>query len=107
MIYPYKCENCEIDFEVVRHHSKYNPNEKCPDCDKPSIRIFTPPQVPKVEKHEYNPAFGCVVKGKRHRNELAKQRGLIEVGNESLSSLHKSHEKTKQEKLDNNWKGVI
>ena len=57
----------------------------------------------KVENAEYNPAFGQVVKNKNHRNELAKQRGLIEIGNEKPSTLHKHAENTKLENAKRRW----
>ena len=35
----------------------------------------------------YNPALGCETKGERHHNQLLKERGLVEVGNDPCNHL--------------------
>ena len=54
----------------------------------------------KVEHAEYNPGLGCVVKNRTHRAELARQRGLVEVGNDiSADNMLKQAEQTLEKKL--------
>jgi hypothetical protein len=45
------------------------------------------PIVDKMEA-EYYPSLGTVVKSKKHRKELIKRNGLIEVGNEKPATVH-------------------
>jgi hypothetical protein len=80
--------------------------ENCPDCGNILTRVysFTHFIGAKVENREYNPALGCVVNNSKHRAEIAKRRGLIEVGNEKPESLQKAAEKTMADKLS--WENV-
>lgn len=61
-------------------------NEFCPNCAAPAERKFVPSRVhftgTKVQHAEYNPGLGAVVKDAQHRAELAKRKGLVEVGND-------------------------
>lgn len=46
----------------------------------------------KVEHAEYNPGLGCITKNSKHRAEIAKRKGLVEVGNEDVSNWRKRSE---------------
>ena len=84
--------------------------EHCPKCHEPSARIFIPRSVffsgTKVENPEYNPGLGCIVRNSSHRKELAKQKGLIEVGNEKPETLHKIYDKAREERFEKSWAEV-
>jgi len=54
----------------------------------------------KVEHAEWNPGLGCITKSKRHREEIARQRGLIEVGSESPESIRQHYERERREKRE-------
>jgi len=104
MIYEYKCPQCETKFDVVKHHNDYNREEHCPNCDDEAARVFSTPYIPKAYHAEYNQGLGCVVKSKKHKEEICKRKGLIEVGSEKLDTIHKESEKTHKQKLS--WEGV-
>lgn len=86
MTYEYQCVKCEHTFDVIKPVKEIDVNEFCPKCEAPAERKFTPLKIhlfgTKVEDAEYNPALGQVVKGKRHREEIAKRKGLVEIGND-------------------------
>lgn len=47
--YPYECQSCEHQFELVMKMSEYDTSVKppCPECgaEERSVRIFTPPMI--------------------------------------------------------------
>lgn len=59
-----------------------------------------------VQSPEYNPGLGQVVKNKRHREEIAKEKGLTEVGNEKTESIHKHYDNERADKLKKSWDKV-
>lgn len=58
-----------------------------------------------MQSAEFNHGLGCVIHSKREREEIAKQKGLIEVGNESTDTLYREsvvkREIEKQKEWDN------
>ena len=87
MKYEFYCAQCnaidEVERPVIDAHLPY----QCPDCNGTTRRNYTPPQV--VTKGEqvkyYHPAFGRVMSDSEAQAE-AKQRGWVEVGNESVAN---------------------
>jgi putative FmdB family regulatory protein len=108
MIYSYECEKCDEEHEIVKPAEHYNRPEACPRCGFSLNKIFSTFQFfgAKNEDPEYNHGLGQVIKNKRERKEIAKQKGLIEVGNESVESLHKHATLSRQEKLKRSWDEV-
>ena len=106
-IYEWRCQKCDIQFETVQSIKEYNGKTSCVTCgNETSERILSADVYfigAKVESAEYNPAFGQVVKNKRHREELAKARGLIEIGNEKPDKIHKKFESDRIEKRKKEW----
>ncbi len=100
MVYPYSCAKCDIEFDVVKHHSKSSSKEKCPECKRVAKRIYTAPFFTgtKVEDAEYNPGLGIVTKNSRHRKEEARARGLEEIGNEKPTSTREHFQKVREAK---------
>jgi 4-hydroxy-3-methylbut-2-en-1-yl diphosphate synthase IspG/GcpE len=85
VIYPYVC-NCGNTFEVIKPVSLYDREEECWKCGEIAKRVIsnsTSFYGAKVEDAEYCPAMGCIVKNSAHRKQIAKDLGLIEVGNDS------------------------
>jgi putative FmdB family regulatory protein len=102
MVYEYYCESCNIAFDVVKSTSEYNSKEYCQSCLGNTVKLFSRPQLIGLsDRAEYNPAFGCIVKNKQHRNELAKRHGFIEVGNEKVDFT-----KQREDKRAKNWESV-
>lgn len=106
MTYEYSCTNatCLNRFDVIKSVKDMDVNEFCPICAHGAERKFVPSRVyfskTSVEHAEYNPGLGCVVKNRQHREELAKQRGLVEIGNDYSSPevIHKEMD-TKREEI--------
>lgn len=108
MVYPYLCKKCDLEFDVVKHHSLSSKKEKCPECKKVADRIWPRPLFigTSVENAEYNPGLGVVTKGKRDREEQAKRQGLVEVGNEKPQVLRKHYANEREAKRRKNYDGI-
>jgi putative FmdB family regulatory protein len=104
MTYEYHCEKCQDTFDVIKTVKEINENEFCPHCKSEGVRRFIPSRVffsgTRVEHAEYNPGLGEVVRNKAHREELAKRKGLIEIGNDfkSPDSIQNKFDKERAEK---------
>lgn len=108
--YIFSCSKCDKDFDVIMSIKEYERRAECPTCHNVSTdRVYTPDFHfigAAVQNAEYNPAFGQVVKNSRHRNELAKEKGLIEIGNEKPETVHKHYEQARADKLKKSWDDV-
>lgn len=93
MIYPYRCDACGHTWEVIKRVAEIDNAESCPTCSCLGVRFIASRQTfynEKVEDAYYCPALGTIVKNKAHRNKIAKDRGLIEIGNDDPpSNAHK------------------
>lgn len=94
MIYEYECEECNIKRDVIKPVREYNTPEKCFECGKGMRKLISisRPIVDSMQP-EYYHSLGTVVKSKRHRRELMKARGLVEVGSEKPNTVHSSMDK--------------
>lgn len=103
MIYEYSCTHCGECFDVIKVVADMDRAEYCKACNQIAKRQFVPSRLhlsgTKVEHAEYNPGLGCVTKSKRHRAEIAKQKGLVELGNEKPDSIHKHFDGEREQKL--------
>jgi putative FmdB family regulatory protein len=94
MIYDYRCYGCEKDVEVIKPMSECSRRETCPDCLKELSRLYRLGHSQKVLKTDFpyfHHGLGHWVDGDRHGQKIAKQRGLIEVGNERQETFLKPH----------------
>lgn len=109
MTYEYRCTKCMSHFDVIKSVKDIDVNEFCPTCESPSERLFIPQRVffsgTRVEHAEYNPGLGAVVKNKRHREDLAKRKGLVEVGSDfkSAESMNQYFDSSREEKIKKRW----
>jgi hypothetical protein len=71
-------------------------------------KVFTLPTlaISKTEFPEFNPAFGEVIKGKYHRKEMAKRKGMIEIGNENIDKIDADFTKRKEEDNRRGWENL-
>lgn len=112
MVYAYRCEPCRHQFDVYKRASAMTDPEMCPKCGVEAKREFVPRNVylskTKVQHAEYNPGLGCIVKNERHRKELCKQKGLVEVGNDFKSGdgMHAHHDKARSDAWERGWDAV-
>lgn len=104
MTYVYHCRKCGQSFDVIKSVRDMEVSENCIYCGEFADRQFVPSKIhlmhTKVEHPEYNPGLGCIVRNKDHRAQIAKERGLIEVGNESSENWGKKLAKEKEEKQE-------
>lgn len=109
-LYKYECQDCQIINDIVKPMSESSREEKCDKCSTILRRIYTSFHVigASVENAEYNPGLGCVVKNKRHREEIAKQRGLTEIGNDfgSGEKMQKHFEKKRKDEREKAWDNI-
>lgn len=102
MIYEFACSACCNKFDVWKPVSEFTREAAC-ECGGTAQLVIHPPRGfinAAVEHAEYNPGLGCVVKNRTHRAEVAKRRGLIEVGNDATSEgMHKAADETLKQKL--------
>ena len=112
MIYEYDCKHCSNNFDVPKSYKEMEKIENCPDCGKIADRVkFSRTTYlcnTSVENAEYNPGLGAVVKNKKHRAELAKQKGLVEVGNDYKSgeANQKHFDDKRSAKREKGWADV-
>lgn len=71
------------------------------------MRAFAPSRIhivgAKVTHAEYNPGLGCIVKNKRHKEELCRQMGVQEIGNEKTEKIHKHYDQVRADKHKRGW----
>lgn len=106
MIYEYECERCNRHFDVAKSVRDMDSPETC-KCGGNAHYVFVPSRVlfsgEKVQEAEYNPGLGCITKNKKHRDEIARQKGVVEVGNETPESLHKMHDAERERRREKAW----
>ena len=96
MLYEYECIDCGVSLDVVRSVDDRDlpvehPEGKCNGQMKRLITVKT--HLLGVNEQEYySQALGQWVHGKSHARRIAKDKGLIEVGNEKVEN----HLKPKQ-----------
>ncbi len=104
MRYPYYCVKCDSTTEVEKPLADIDRREEC-DCGQIMARCISEKISFKGEKVEDNqtywhPSLGCEVRSESHAKQIAKNRGLIEVGTESMDHLRpetKSYELTRRD----------
>jgi hypothetical protein len=76
-------------------------------CGSYSVRKFVPSRIylnnTAVEHPEFNHGLGCVTKNNRHASQIAKDRGMIEVGNENMSKHRKEAAKEREKTRQKGW----
>lgn len=95
MLYEFRCSSCVKSFDVVRPVSEYDAAAFCPDCGHEGTRVPFPRKLhltgTKVQEKYFNPALGCVTTDSEAK-QIAKERGMIEVGNERVEKHVKPEE---------------
>ena len=108
-IYDYSCELCGKEYEVYKSIKEYDAKDPCPLCGKVGSRILSCSIQflgTKIEDAEFNIGLGKITKSKKHRDELAKQMNLIEVGNENPEKIHDKFDKQREEKRIRSWEEI-
>jgi putative FmdB family regulatory protein len=113
MTYEYTCQVCDHEFDVIKTVAEMEREERCPECESYSKRAFVPRRIflsgTKVQHAEWNPAFGCVVKNDYHRSELAKEKGVVEIGNDykSPETIHKEFDEKRADRNERRYQKAL
>ena len=100
-LYDYECKK-HGDYAIYRSIKTYDGKDPCPKCGVAGLRVLKPGFQfigAAVQHAEFNPGLGCVVKNKKHRDEIAKSKNLIEVGNEKPQSLRRYAQQERENKI--------
>lgn len=108
--YLYACPSCATGFDVIKSMSQLDRDEECPACKR--VCASKDRQMPRVNfsgagdwnTQGFHPALGCYTSSNKHARDIAKRRGLIEVGNEKPEAIHKACEKQRAETREQRWK---
>jgi putative FmdB family regulatory protein len=109
-VYPYKCTTCPHHFDVAKSVRQIDDPETCPKCQSDSKRYLVAVNFNGAsdwDKAEYNPGLGCIVKNTKHRERIAKARGLIELGNEDVSKYITRQEQKVAAEQDANTEAAL
>lgn len=113
MKYPYRCEKCGHDFDVIKSVREIDNPESCKKCGSTAQRYIARGGdfygANDWDKAEFNPAFGCVVKNRQHKRELLRKfagEGKVfeEIGNEPVEKMHSHFEKVREERRNDRWR---
>jgi hypothetical protein len=81
--------------------------EACTKCNAPDARRYLVPVnfngASDWDKTSWNPGLGCITKSNAHAAKIAKERGLIEVGNEDLGKTMASQERKLEQTTNDNF----
>jgi putative FmdB family regulatory protein len=105
--YEYHCDYCDTTFEVIKQVKDYDREETC-KCGSKAEKNFSKAihlTGTSVQHPEYNPAFGCIVKNKKHRDDLAKKHNVEEIGNDYKhpDNIRKEFEEKRETKRKQMW----
>lgn len=109
-VYDYECQQCSNTFDVAKALADLNRSEACPECTShQTSRVISRTHfygASDWDKAEYNPAFGKVIRNKIHRAKEAKERGMIEVGDEPVEKIHKHFDDQLEKDANDRWDKV-
>ncbi len=96
-------------WEVVCPMADRDNPSSCPKCGEPGTKQLSAPNIDKVaasswNQASYNPGLGCWTNSWKHGRQIAKARGLEEVGNDSADKIHKDAEKAREDIREQRWK---
>lgn len=108
-VYLYECPSCNTQQDVVKTMSEIDRTEVCKcgqslDSSARKINFLGSFLYEKVEDAEYNQGLGCVTYGRKHRAEIAKRKGLVEIGNdESPDQSYRRFEAQREQASNKRW----
>lgn len=108
--YPYRCTSatCDHVFDVVKSLSEIDRPETCEKCSTACERFIGNTSfygASDWDKAEYNPGLGCVTRNSLHRKQIAKERGLHEVGNDYAcpDKMISAADKAREQRHNDAW----
>jgi putative FmdB family regulatory protein len=111
--YGYICKDGHR-FDIIKSVRMIDDPESCPDCQsletKREIQRTTFYGASDWDNVTYNPGLGCVTRNAKDAARKAKERGLVEVGNEDLGKTIAAQERkleaTTEEKFESSFKSM-
>jgi putative FmdB family regulatory protein len=104
-IYEYRCEQ-EHAWEVIKPMSASQDSEACRECGALGKKVparFGFTGAGDWNRQEFNHGLGCVATPKQ-AEKIAKDRGLIAVGNESPDKMHAKFDKDRADKREQRYR---
>lgn len=105
MIYEHHCEPCGLNFDDSRSAEEFRKPAPCPQCQQPAPRVPFPRRTylanTAVQERYFSQALGQVVT-RREELQIAKSKGMVEVGNEKIED----HVKPQLHSYDDVWQGA-
>lgn len=106
----FHCQSCSSSFEAVYYYNNETNSPQCSKCGSidtslPEIRDMGTCDIQLMgisdwDSAEYNPGLGCVTRSRKHREQIAKERGLIEVGNEDVHRVSQMQDRKLQQRVE-------
>lgn len=103
-IYRYRCPICDSIFDIIRPISECDLLTTCTTCksegiDKSNRMLGTPVFFgEKQQEPFYSIPLGKMVSGNIEMRKIAKERGMIEVGNENIDKLCNESDNYREQK---------
>lgn len=111
VIYPYECGACKHIFEVIKSVRDIDLEESCPQCGVISIRTIARSQAfygaNDWDTRHYNPALGMVVRSNKEAEKIAREKGMVEVGTESLEKIHKKFDSEREKRISTRYDDIL
>jgi putative FmdB family regulatory protein len=104
--YPYRCKGCEYEFDVIKSVADIDEKEICIKCGEGQTkRLIAISNLEKssMQQPYYEPTLGCVIKGKSHKKQILRQKGLEEVGSTSPDTMYNELEKRREKRMAKEW----
>ena len=108
-IYAYRCP-CATEWDVAKPMAELDRAEACPKCgavNGAGSRLIQRANISGAGDWNtqcFHPALGQVVRNNAHARQIAKSRGMIEVGNEAPEKIHKACEQQRADTREQRWK---
>lgn len=105
MIYEFEC-SCGEDWTESRMLATRHEPSVCKSCGASVLKREIPSRTGGFvgagdwDTCTYNRALGQVVRNNLHAKKIAKSRGLTEIGNESIDSIHKKFDMDRDRKRE-------
>jgi putative FmdB family regulatory protein len=109
-VYDYACE-CGIEFDLIKKMSDHTKTALC-SCGKSAERVFNKGTFFFIGESDwnnqtYNHGLGCKTRSDAHARQIAKERGLVEVGNENPTAIGDTMEKDQEKKRSDSYDDIL
>lgn len=104
--YPYQCQSCNQEFDIIKSVADIDHVEPCKECGSDDTqRLIAKVNLEKSSMAQpyYEPALGCIIKGKGHKAQVLKEKGLEEVGSTSPDTMYKNLELEREKRMAKEW----